>query len=147
MTICIAYRNALLWNVGADIIRPNTPPLSQYGKIVETAINAISLHCNHFVVDKYCIIPDNVHMTVFTVPDENGRMVSARAVSVIIGSMKRWVSKQIGFPVWQKSFNCRIIRNKKDYQEVWQYIDENSLNLVRPNIVPELTWNFSEKQV
>ena len=55
-------------------------------------------------------------------------------LSVIIGSMKRWVSKQIGFSIWQKSFNDRIIRNEKGYLEVFKYIDEN------PN-----SWEGNEK--
>lgn len=52
-------------------------------------------------------------------------MISAPTLSVVIGSMKRWVSKQIGFSIWQKSFNDRIIRNEQGYRQVWQYIDTN----------------------
>ncbi|MEA4912232.1 MAG: transposase [Oscillospiraceae bacterium] len=125
VTICVADRNALLWNARADIIRPNTPPLSQYGKIVETAIEQISSHYENVYVDKYCIMPDHVHMIVFITSDESGRIISAPTLSVIIGSMKRWASKQIGFSIWQKSFNDRIIRNEQGHREVWQYIDQN----------------------
>ena len=47
---------------------------------------------------------------------------------------KSGVSKRIhelepDIKIWQKSFNDRIIRNEKSYQEVWQYIDENPLKL------------------
>ncbi|MEG1270291.1 MAG: transposase, partial [Ruthenibacterium sp.] len=87
----------------------------------------ISSHYENVLVDKYCIMPDHVHMIVFIMPDKNGRIISAPTLSQVIGSMKRWVTKQIGFSVWQKSFNDRIIRNEKGYQEVWQYIEENPL--------------------
>ncbi|MEG1639571.1 MAG: transposase [Ruthenibacterium sp.] len=128
VTICVADSNALLRkNVGADIIRPPEPPLSQYGRIVETSITQISSHYENVLVDKYCIMPDHVHMIVFIMPDKNGRILSAPTLSQVIGSMKRWVTKQIGFSIWQKSFNDRIIRNEKGYQEVWQYIEENPL--------------------
>lgn len=129
VTICTTDRHWLLWeNVGADIIRLQEPPLlSEHGKIVQTAIDNISAHYGNVIVDKYCIMPDHVHMIVFILPDENGRMISAPTLSVIIGSMKRWVSKQIGFPIWQKSFNDRIIRNEQGYQEVWQYIHTNPM--------------------
>lgn len=129
VTICVVNRNALLWNVGADIIRPHEPLLSQYGKTVETAIKAIPLHYDHVVVDNYVIMPDHVHMIVFVAPNENGRIISAPTLSVIIGSMKRWVSKQIGFPIWQKSFNDHIIRDEREYQKIWEYIDTNPLKL------------------
>ncbi len=135
VTICVADRSVLLWrNVGADIIRPNSTtihsnqmPLSQYGKIVEIAISQISTHYENIFVDKYCIMPDHVHMIVFIAPDESGRMISAPTLSVIIGSMKRWVSKQIGFPIWQKSFHDHIIRDEQEYQKIWEYIDTNPL--------------------
>lgn len=60
-------------------------------------------------------------------PYESGRTISAPTLSVIVGSFKRWSSKQAGFPIWQKSFYDRIIRNKKGYREAWEYIDKNPL--------------------
>ena len=53
----------------------------------------------------------------------------AAALSAIIGSMKRWVSKQIGYSIWQKSFYDSIIRDEQMYQEVWKYIDDNPVKL------------------
>lgn len=134
ITVCISDRHGLLWkNVGADIIRPDgLPPLSDCGRIVDTAIQAISLHYDNVVVDKYCIMPDHIHLIVFIMPNKNerltkesGRMISAPTLSTVIGQMKRWVSRQIGYSIWQKSFYDRIIRNEKGYQETWQYIDGN----------------------
>lgn len=144
VTVCITDRHGLLWeNVGADIIRPNgLPPLSKYGKIVDGAINAISLHYDNVAVDKYCIMPDHIHLLVFIMPNEieqiicvngrsiveSGRIISAPTLSTVVGQMKRWVSKQIGCSIWQKSFHDRIIRSEKGYQETWQYIDGNPAN-------------------
>jgi REP element-mobilizing transposase RayT len=129
VTICITNGHKLLWeNVGADNIRPNKlPTLSEHGKIVDRAISSISIHYENVFVDKYCIMPDHIHMIIFILPNENGRMISAPTLSTVIGQMKRWVSKQIGFSIWQKSFNDRIIHSEKGYQEVWKYIDENPL--------------------
>jgi len=128
VTICVDDKHRLLWNVGANCVRPNElPQLSQYGEIVQMAINAIPLHYDNVVVDEYCIMPDHIHIILFILPDVNGRMISAPTLSAIIGSMKRWVSKQIGFSIWQKSFNDRIIRNEQGYREVCQYIDENPM--------------------
>ena len=134
VTVCVADRNVLLWNtVGADMIRPKKPPLSTCGETVKTAIEQISCYYANVVVNKYCIMPNHVHMIIFILPDENGRIISAPTLSVIIGSMKRWVSKQIGFSIWQKSFYDRIIRNEQGYREAWQYIDENPLRWNQEN--------------
>lgn len=48
-------------------------------------------------------------------------------VSTVVGSMKRWASKQIGKAIWQKSFYDHGIRNQQDYNEIWEYIENNPL--------------------
>lgn len=57
-------------------------------------------------------------------------MISAPTVSTVVGSMKRWVSKELGVSVWQKSFYDCVIRGEKEYFEIWQYIDENPLKWI-----------------
>lgn len=145
VTVCVKNKNVSLWqNVGADSIRPQAVCLSHAGKIVETAIGQISAHYENVVVDTYCIMPDHVHMIIFILPDGfdtsdgrmmpsgkvipcSGRMISAPTISTVIGQMKRWASKQIGVPLWQKSFNDRILWNEKAYREAWKYIENNPL--------------------
>ncbi len=41
--------------------------------------------------------------------------------------MKGFVSKQIGFSIWQKLFHDHIIRNEDEYRQIWNYIDTNPL--------------------
>ncbi len=135
VTICIKNKEQIFWddvNVGADIIRPWNYRLSKYGKIVDTAINAIHDHYPTVYIDKYVIMPDHIHMII--VIDENnksvlnmdgGRLIAAPTLSVIVGQLKRVVSKQIGFSIWQKSYHDHIIRNVHDYNGICRYIDEN----------------------
>ena len=128
LTICTANRQPLLWtHVGAAISRPDEIPLSAAGQIVDTAIRQIPEIYPAVRLDKYCIMPDHVHMILFIDADEHGRQIAAPTVSTVIGQMKRWVSLQTGFPVWQKSFVDRIIRNEQAYLAVWEYIDNNPL--------------------
>ena len=128
ITVCTANREKIFWDsVGADIIRPQNVPLSIAGKIAEQGVIQIAEHYKNVVVDKYCIMPDHIHMILRIESDTSGRMVSAPTVSTVVGSMKRWVSKQIGRPIWQKSFYDHGIRNQQDYNEIWQYIENNPL--------------------
>ena len=53
--------------------------------------------------------------------------LSAPTVPTVVGSMKRWVSRQIGRPIWQKSFYEHAVRNRRDYEEIWEYIENNPL--------------------
>lgn len=128
ITICTADRKPLLWrSVGADIIRPHKPTLSQFGEIVKTAIEQIPSHYENAAIDKYTIMPNHIHLVLFISSDKSGRILSAPTLSRIVGSMKRWVSKQMGISIWQKFFHDHIIRNEREYQKIWEYIDTNPL--------------------
>ena len=128
ITICTANRAPLFWNaVGADTIRPQNLPLSAMGKTVEQGILQVSDHYENVFVDKYCIMPDHVHLILRIESDIDGRIISAPTVSTVIGSMKRWASKQLHRPIWQKSFYEHCIRNQQDYDEIWTYIENNPL--------------------
>ena len=124
ITVCIVDRKPILWNVGAAICRP---PLSPTGALVETAILQIPEHYPMISVDKYCVMPDHLHMILSINTDECGRQVAAPTVSVVVGHMKRWVSKQLGQSIWQKSFIDRVIRNEKGYLAAWEYIENNPI--------------------
>ena len=126
ITVCTANREKILWNgVGADIIRPENVLLSPIGKIVEQGILQMSSHYENVVVDKYCIMSDHIHLILRIESDIGGRIISAPTVSTIVGSMKRWVSRQAGRSIWQKSFYDHGIRNQQDYNEIWKYIENN----------------------
>ena len=70
-------------------------------------------------------MPYHVHLILRIESEISGRMISAPTLSTAIGSLKRWVSKQVGRPIWQKSYYDHVIRNQKDYDEIWQYIENN----------------------
>ena len=57
----------------------------------------------------------------------SGRLIAAPTLSRVVGQMKRWVSKQFGAGMWQKSYYERVIRNGTEYEEIWRYIHENPL--------------------
>ncbi len=80
-------------------------------------------------IDEYVIMHDHIHLILKIANDgENGRMISAptKTRMTVIGQ-KRWVSKEIGFPIWQKSYYEHIIRDENDYIEKAQYMLNNPL--------------------
>ncbi|MBR3150333.1 MAG: HD domain-containing protein, partial [Eubacterium sp.] len=117
ITICTKDKECILSkivsenNVGADTIRPSSIKYSKIGAIVDSAINQINSHYDSVFVDKYVIMPNHVHL-MLCISNNSGRMVSAPTV---VGSLKRYVSQQIGKSIWQKSFYDHIIRNEDDY--------------------------------
>lgn len=141
VTVCVSPRRNVFWcsddtaafreedpleNVGADIIRPFAPPpLTEAGKTVEQAIRAIPDHYDGVDVECFCIMPDHVHMLLVYAADENGRIISAPTLSVVVGSMKRYVTRKLGRHIWQKSFYDHVIRNEKGFHAACRYIAEN----------------------
>lgn len=119
----------LLWkNVGANYVRPlEQLPLSKIGIVIENEIYKLNTVYENIKVDKYQIMPNHIHLIIFIYEDSNGRTQFAPTISRIIKQFKGSITKQIGFSIWQKSFYDRIIRNEKEYQEVWNYIHNNPL--------------------
>ena len=123
ITICVKDGHEMLWeecaNVGARIARP----LSGIGNVVKIAIENISKIYDYVFIDIFTIMPNHIHMIVRI--ENNGRAMRAPTISRIINQFKGYVTKQIGFSIWQKLFYDEIIRNEQAYRSIWQYIDEN----------------------
>lgn len=141
ITICTHSKKHILSSISRD--SPCGCPcikLTSLGKIVEETILDIQNNPN-ITVDKYVIMPNHIHLLLIVHKDESGsERTAARAVptiSDIIGALKsktsvKWLktckanNTQSG-AIWQRSFYDHIIRGERDYEEIWQYIDENPL--------------------
>lgn len=134
ITICTNKHNISLWhNVGANCVRQQEYiKLSEIGTLVNNEILKIPYIYENVIIDKYCIMPDHIHMIIFLDDSNNtiGRTQFAPTISRIIKQFKGSITKQLGYPIWQKSFYDHIIRNEKAYLEIWRYIDENPLKFI-----------------
>ena len=92
--------------------------LSSFGKIMQTAIENIPSVYPNVSVDQYVIMPNHVHM-ILVLSD------AQTSVPVIINQLKRNVTKQIGYSIFQRSYHDHIIRNQADYEKIWEYIEDN----------------------
>lgn len=75
-------------------------------------------------------MPDHVHLILVISNHcytEQSISATPKTIMTVIGQMKRWVSKEIGFPVWQKSYFEHIIRDENDYNTKLEYIFNNTL--------------------
>jgi putative transposase len=139
VTICAKNHDAFFGFVGTATCRPTICPpgdkerpqmiLYDIGRNIDIAINNIPQIYPCVYVNKYVIMPNHVHLILIIDSDQqppnNGREVVAPTINSVIGGMKRFVSMQYRFPVWQKSFHDHIIRNKKDYRRIAEYIENN----------------------
>ena len=101
--------------------------LSEYGKIVDVAIQNIPRVYPAVSVNKYVIMPNHVHLLLQIYPDASGQPMTAPTISTVVQRMKAYVTKEIGFSIWQKLFHDHILRNESEYPKIWEYIDQNPL--------------------
>jgi len=148
ITVCTANREKIFWSdrrgelcSPADNVQtgdqrsPLRVELSDVGKIVDVEIQKMNTVYDAVRVDKYCIMPDHIHFILSIDTDENGRTcrgklcspACAPTISRVIKQFKGSITKQVGRPIWQKSFYDHGIRNQQDYDEIWAYIENNPL--------------------
>ena len=128
ITICTANREKIFRSDRrGELCSPANVTLSDIGIIVDNEIKKLNSVYDTVRVDKYCIMPDHIHFIISINADENGRSQIAPTISRVLKQFKGSITKQIGGPIWQKSFYDHGIRNQQDYDEIWQYIENNPL--------------------
>ena len=134
ITICTSDRRNYFWNgVGATIGRPQDVDLSQYGKLVDEAINNIPSIYPALKLDHYVIMPDHIHLLLIIRADEYGRPMVAPTISRVVQQLKGYITKRIGHSIWHKLFFDHVIRNRQDYEEHVKYICDNPVKWVIQN--------------
>ena len=120
ITICTKNMKHYLGTiVGGDAYIAPQMHLSSIGKIVDKYINNIP------GIHKYIIMPNHIHMIIII---ENRAMRASpptQSISSRIRSFKTMVTREIGIPIFQRSFHDHIIRSERDYRKIWEYIDTN----------------------
>jgi len=137
VTICTKDKKKILSRIiSKNIVGDGLPVpiLTKYGSVVDEYINKISQKYSGINVDKYVIMPNHIHLLIL-IQKEYGTGNPSPTVGNIVGWLKYNVTRSInqingteGKNIFQRSFHDHIIRNKNDYQMIWQYIDTNPQN-------------------
>lgn len=79
-------------------------------------------------VDLYVVMPNHIHMLLATknqsLPDIM-RFFKTMTTNEYIQWVKTGRASPFHGKLWQKSYYDHIIRNQRDYNEIWQYIENN----------------------
>ena len=106
--------------------------LTREGQIIQNNINNINENYKNIIIDEYVIMPNHVHLIVKIVLPcgMGGSPMTASPtggmnIPKLMNSFKSIVVKQIGYSVWQRGYYEHIVRNKKEYQKIREYIKNN----------------------
>jgi REP element-mobilizing transposase RayT len=115
--------------------------LSALGKFVDETIRTANR--GDVTIDRYVIMPNHIHLLIIISSDsgaissdtgDRGRspirgvglgQPPRSAVQNIVRSIKSYVTKWAGYPVWQRSFYEHVIRDDRDHFRVAEYIENN----------------------
>ena len=133
ITICTKGRKPILSRitVGTGILDRPQNILSSHGEIANNQIKYMNGFYPEISVDKYVIMPNHIHLLLRInsySKGRSGRPVPTSANSSIakfVGTFKRFCNRQYETNIWQSRSHDHIIRNKKDYDKIWEYIDTN----------------------
>lgn len=129
ITICVNNRDNMFWKSDYKQLQAKTKDymllLNKNGNIAELVISrTCSMYDGKIKIDKYVIMPDHIHMIISIL------IPNVASVPQIVRQIKRYISVEIGEKgFWQKGYYDHIIRNEKDYNETWDYIDANPRRL------------------
>lgn len=136
ITVCTQDRRKVLSRisvVGTPVLGcPQAPHLEllPYGQVAERYIRQIDAFYDHLSVDKYVIMPDHIHFLIST-HEQDGHPrtgVPTKRTSTIarfVGTFKRFCNREYGENIWQTRYYDHVIRNQRDYDEIWEYIENN----------------------
>ena len=133
ITICTQNRRKILCEiVGGGALDAPKIKLSEIGEIAEKYILSTN-NIPEITVDKYVIMPDHIHLLLW-VRDINGTSKAPsptnNLISHSISTLKRFINKDVGYNIFQRSYYDHVIRNQHDYDETWKYIDNNPINWI-----------------
>lgn len=134
ITICTKDRKKILSRICKETPLSECPQvrLMRYGIIADKYIRQMDAFYDHLTIDKYVIMPDHIHFLI-SVSDSNTHTmtgVPAKRTSVIarfVGTFKRFCNSEYGENIWQERYYDHVVRNQRDYDDIWQYIENNPL--------------------
>lgn len=127
VTICSIDKSNIFCSIDKNIINANYNDVdfskyvkySKIGIIINDNINLINDKFKNIEISNYVIMPNHVHLLINLLENNES------SLSSIIMSFKRAITNKCKRKVWQRSFYDRIVRNKKEFDEINEYIIYN----------------------
>ena len=151
ITICTKDRSDIFWSTNVGDGAPDVPLCSAYavkkvflsniGKIIRANFHRANKVYADRKILQYVIMPNHIHFilkirTENVLPKDskeiNGTSRAPSPTNEIVpqyvSMLKRFINKDVGFNIFQRSYYDRIIRNEKEHHAIAAYIHSNPKN-------------------
>ena len=111
--------------------------LNHAGMMVYNKIGEIDKYYPGIQIDKFVVMPNHIHV-IMVIKHEPGttqgsfptiseciQRFKSLTTKLYVDGVKKGIYPPFDKKIWQKSFHDHIIRNEKEYQDIWEYIDLN----------------------
>ncbi|MBO5402213.1 MAG: hypothetical protein J6A85_03465 [Clostridia bacterium] len=136
--------------VGTGVLDRPYIQLTHYGKIADKYINQLNDFYSNINVIKYVIMPNHIHLLLQIPDDESGRSGTPvptgecctndnganSTVSKFVSTFKRFVHRDIGEKIFQRSYHDHVIRDENDFLGAVNYMENNPTEWTKSKIHP-----------
>ena len=127
VTICTQNRRCLLSRIVGRGLAPAEIQYTQYGQIARNQLLLLERRYPALKIDSYVIMPNHIHAILILEDAEAGRN---RTLSDVICAYKSLTTRECKKvrpidKLFQTSFYEHVIRGRKDYDEIVEYITNN----------------------
>lgn len=127
ITICSYNKNCIFGKVvGQGLCSCR---LTKIGMIIDDEIKNLEKRYDCIKIDNYIVMPNHIHIIISL---ERQEQSPCPTIGDIICTLKSITTKKSnvmdnakGRKIWQTSYYDHIIRNQKEYEDVWSYIEYN----------------------
>lgn len=127
ITICSYNKNCIFGKVvGQGLCSCR---LTKIGMIIDDEIKNLEKRYDCIKIDNYIVMPNHIHMIISI---ERQEQSPCPTIGDIICTLKSITTKKSnvmdnakGRKIWQTNYYDHIIRNQKEYEDIWSYIEYN----------------------
>lgn len=130
VTICTYQKQMLLSRITVGRgLAPAVCSLTAVGQIVEAELLSLPTRFPDLVIDHYVIMANHIH-AIFAINAAPAGASPRPTLMDMVCAFKSLCTRRCKQStdlthLWQTSFFEHIIRNERDYQNIWQYIENN----------------------
>ena len=157
LTLCTKNKECIFGKISKEVITDTSLSankvvpvaaeinLSKIGKIAEKYITSTNTQNADIEVEHYVIMPNHIHLLIYVNNNNNQSIGPNAIIPKYVSSLKRLINKECGKKLFQRSYYDHIVRNDKDFDNIWNYIDGNPVTWEKDCFFTNVDFNFKTK--